>query len=52
MSRLEDAWNWLLVAVKRADVKSIKSMALADPDLEPLWPRIATLASRPDPSAA
>jgi predicted Zn-dependent protease len=43
MNRLEDGWNWLLVAVHRADAKSIKVMAMADPDLEPLRSRISTL---------
>lgn len=41
LGRLDDAWEWLQRALacagKPADVRA---MALADPDLQPLWPRL------------
>jgi tetratricopeptide (TPR) repeat protein len=43
-SRPEEAWEWLHKAIKAAgDVGAIKRTALADDDLEPLWPRIREL---------
>jgi hypothetical protein len=42
--RLDEAWEWLHKAMEAADdVQSIKRMALADSDLEPLWERIQGL---------
>lgn len=44
LGRLDEAWDWLQKAVQAAGAKdSIKSMALADPDLEPLWDRVRQL---------
>jgi hypothetical protein len=44
MGRLDEAWEWLHKAMEAAgDVESIKQMALADSDLEPLWERIRGL---------
>lgn len=44
LGRLDEAWDWLQKAVTAAgDKDSIKTMALADPDLEPLWDRIRQL---------
>ena len=39
--RIDEAWSWLQKAVRiSGDPRDIKPMALADPDLEPLWPKI------------
>jgi Flp pilus assembly protein TadD len=40
MQHLELARTWLHRAVKTGDPKAIKQMALADDDLQPLWPEI------------
>jgi len=41
MGNLAEAWNWMIKATERAEPSGqIKKMALADPDLEPLWDRI------------
>jgi tetratricopeptide (TPR) repeat protein len=42
--RLDQAWDWLHKAISAAgDIGTIKRMALADADLEPLWERIKNL---------
>jgi hypothetical protein len=42
LGRKKEAWNWLEKAFDAAtDPKPIKTMALDDPDLEPLWLDIA-----------
>lgn len=40
--RLDEAWEWLqrAVAAAEGDQAGIRTMALADADLEALWPRI------------
>jgi hypothetical protein len=44
LGRKKEAWNWLERAFDAAtDPKSIKTMALDDPDLEPLWLDIAEI---------
>jgi len=44
MGRLDEAWEWLHKAMETAgDVDVIKTMALADKDLNALWDRIRTL---------
>ena len=44
MGRSDEAWEWLHKAMEAAgDVQSIKTMALADSDLEPLWARIRAM---------
>lgn len=41
MGRPDDAWEWLQRAFAIADKKeTVRRMALADADLEPLWPRL------------
>ena len=40
MNQLDEARDWLKLAVKRDGCKSIQSMALRDRDLEPLWMEI------------
>ncbi len=40
LNRLDEAWDWLGQAMKRSKRSAIKQMALADADLEPLWPRL------------
>lgn len=39
LGRLDEAWDWLQRAIAASDQDTIRKMALADPDLEPLWPR-------------
>ena len=43
MQRLEDARLWLQRAFAIGDKEHIKQMALADPDLQPLWEEIRAL---------
>jgi hypothetical protein len=44
LGRADEAWDWLHKAMEAAgDVPLIKQMALADRDLEPLWPRLREL---------
>lgn len=40
LGRLNEAWQWLQKAFASGARKEMKAMALADPDLEPLWKRI------------
>ena len=37
LGNLKEAWAWLEKAFNIGDSKQLKLMALADPDLEPLW---------------
>jgi tetratricopeptide (TPR) repeat protein len=42
--RLEEAWEWLHKAMDAAgDAKRIRTQALSDPDLQPLWERLREL---------
>ncbi|MBX3748122.1 MAG: tetratricopeptide repeat protein [Verrucomicrobiae bacterium] len=44
LGRLDDAWEWFLRASQIAgDARTLRQLALKDPDLEPLWPRIRGL---------
>jgi hypothetical protein len=43
MQDLEVAREWFRRALKVGRTKEIKTMALADPDLEPLWEEIRQL---------
>jgi Flp pilus assembly protein TadD len=43
MQDLDEARAWLQRALKAGQKKEIKRMALADPDLEPLWQEIRRL---------
>jgi tetratricopeptide (TPR) repeat protein len=44
LGRLDDAWEWVQKAIKAAgNTEQIKTMALADSDLKPLWERIQAL---------
>jgi Flp pilus assembly protein TadD len=40
MKQLDEARDWLKQATKAGGLEEITRMALADPDLEPLWPEI------------
>src|ERR1051325_3903481 len=40
LGKLEEARNWLAQALKRGQKRKLKTMALADTDLEDLWPEI------------
>ncbi len=37
---LEEAWDWLKMAIEMTDIEEIRKLVLSDPDLEPLWGRI------------
>ncbi len=43
MGKIDKAREWLQRAVALSQKEEIKEMALADPDLEPLWPEIRNL---------
>ncbi len=43
LGKLEEAWTWLQKAMKILQPGKLKSMALEDEDLQPLWPRIREL---------
>ena len=43
LGNLQDALNWLQKAFAVGDATQVKLMALVDPDLEPLWDRIAQI---------
>jgi tetratricopeptide (TPR) repeat protein len=43
LNQLETARDWFKRALMTGDKDQIKRMALADPDLEPLWPEIREL---------
>src|SRR2546425_128141 len=43
LGRLEEAREWLRKAMDLGDEKEIKTRALDDPDLEPLWANIGKL---------
>jgi tetratricopeptide (TPR) repeat protein len=43
LDRLDESWQWLEKAIAIDGVAAIKEMALADPDLEPLWKEIRKL---------
>jgi tetratricopeptide (TPR) repeat protein len=40
MGQMEEARQWLRRALSRGDKATIKTMALADPDLKALWPEV------------
>ena len=39
----QEAWDWLEKAIELAGKKKVRVMALEDPDLEPLWPKISEI---------
>lgn len=43
LENLDEARHWLREAVKRGNVKKVRTMGLNDSDLEPLWPEIRKL---------
>ena len=43
LERMADAWQWFQRALKVGNKASLKQMALADPDLKPLWTQIAAM---------
>jgi len=47
MNRPEEAWQWFEVACQRAPLQQVHIMALADPDLQLLWPKIRAQVSHP-----
>lgn len=46
MQRLDDARHWLKRATKIGDEKGVREMALADSDLEALWPEIKAKSNK------
>lgn len=50
LGRADDAWEWYLRAIQlTGDHAALAAVALADDDLEPLWPRIRELERREQP---
>jgi predicted Zn-dependent protease len=43
LGELKESWLWLTRAIDQSGAKDIRLMALDDPDLEPLWNRIAEI---------
>ena len=43
LGKPEEAMAWLAKAIKLSNKKEIRSLALTDPDLKSLWPKIKTL---------
>jgi hypothetical protein len=43
LGHLKEAMLWLGKAIDLAGRKDIRQMALADPDLKPLWPKIGEI---------
>jgi hypothetical protein len=43
LGHLQEAWDWLMVAVDIADADEIRTLALNDEDLQALWDRISEL---------
>lgn len=43
LGHLNEAWDWLMVAVDIADIEEIRTLSLSDEDLEPLWDRLKEL---------
>ena len=43
LGNLEEARQWLAKAIKIRSTEEIKQMALADPDLQPMWDEIKKL---------
>ena len=37
---LNEAWEWFQIASEMVDLNELYKLALKDPDLEPLWPKI------------
>lgn len=46
LDRVEEGWRWYLEAQTRGDAPTVRKQALADPDLQPIWPRISAEAGR------
>lgn len=40
LGNLVEAWRWWTVALSRGDAAELRQRALAEPDLEPLWPEL------------
>jgi len=43
LGNLNEAWRWLKKAIDLAGKKDIRTMALDDPDLQPLWNKIGEI---------
>lgn len=51
LGRTDDAWEWYLRAIQLSgDHAGLTVVALADDDLQPLWPRIRELSRREQPA--
>ena len=40
LGNVEEAWEWLKMAMEMTDIEEIRNLALSDPDLELLWGKI------------
>ncbi|MSU34582.1 MAG: tetratricopeptide repeat protein [Pedosphaera sp.] len=47
LGKLDEAWLWFETAVKRGRPEDLRTMALRDEDLRPLWPRLAVSVGKP-----
>jgi hypothetical protein len=43
LGNLEEAWDWLEVAIEISDPGEVKKIAMNDPDLEPLWIKLSDI---------
>lgn len=43
LGNLEEAWEWLKMAIEMTDLDEIRKLALNDLDLEPLWGKIGEI---------
>jgi predicted Zn-dependent protease len=40
LGKRDEAWNWFISAMRTGDRSAVKTAALRDPDLEPMWKQI------------
>ena len=50
MGKPDDAWDWIQRAMSAGSLSVVRSMALADPDLEAIWPRLKRRRSNRPPT--
>lgn len=46
LNRVEEGWRWYVEAEKRGDSATVRKLALDDPDLREIWPRISAAGGR------
>ena len=40
---LTEAWDWFQIAAEMVEATEVRKLALSDPDLQPLWPKIVSI---------